>query len=77
MSVQVLTFDPHGEVHCLYTEVIDLPSLGSLEIVRASQIEFNNDSQEWEVVSGSENNALFSNPSRAACLSWEQQYFNR
>ena len=73
----VLTFDTAGQGHCLYTELLDLGSIGGLEIVRASQIEFNNDSQEWEVISGSENNVLFAHPSRAACLEWEQQYFNR
>ena len=77
MSVHVLTFDVRGDGHCLYTELLDLSSIGGLEIVRASQIEFNNESQEWEVVSGSENNVLFSHPSRSACLDWEQQYFNR
>jgi len=73
----VLTFDSQGEVHCLYTEVFDLSSLGSLEVVRAAQIEFNSEGKEWEVISGSENNVLFSHPSRTACLAWEQQYFNR
>jgi hypothetical protein len=77
MSVHVLTFDASGEGHCLYTELLDLASIGGLEIVRASQIEFNNDGQEWEVIGGSENNVLFSHASRSACLAWEQQYFNR
>jgi hypothetical protein len=77
MSVHVLTFDAQGEGHCLYTETLDLCAIGSLEIVRASQIEFNNESKEWEVISGSDSNVLFSNHSRAACLAWEQQYFNR
>lgn len=72
-----VTFDSAGQGHCLYTEVVDLSAIGDLEIVRASQIEFNNESKEWEVISGSENNVLFSHPSRAACLAWEQQYFNR
>ena len=75
--IHVLTFDSAGQGHCLYTELLDLTSIGELEIVRASQIEFNNESKEWEVVGESENNVLFSHPSRAACLSWEQQYFNR
>ena len=73
---QVVQFDPHGIGHCLYTEAIDLSALGTLEIVRASSIEFNNRAQQWEV-KGVEGVLLFSDPSRQACLDWELQYFNR
>ena len=76
MKIIVLTFDPSGNGHGLFTEAIDLSSLGSLEIVRASQIEFIHPTQEWEVTS-TEGLPLFHHPSRQACLDWEQQYFNR
>lgn len=76
MSTVVIKFDSRGQGHCLYTERIDLRTLGHLQIVRASTIEFNNAMAEWEV-KDSENQLLFKNPSRAACLAWEQQYFNR
>lgn len=76
MIATVLKFDPTGNGHCLFTEAIDLSSLGALEIVRASSIEFNNQAQEWEVKSP-EGELLFSHPSRQACLDWERQYFNR
>lgn len=76
MITTVLKFDPIGNGHCLFTEAIDLSSLGSLEIVRASTIEFNNTAQQWEVKSP-EGELLFSQPSRQACLDWEHQYFNR
>ncbi len=76
MKTAVLKFDPTGYGHCLYTEAIDLSVLGALEIVRASSIEFNNATQHWEVKSP-EGMLLFSDPSRQACLDWEQQYFNR
>ena len=76
MKTAVLKFDPTGYGHCLYTEAIDLSLLGALEIVRASSIEFNNATQHWEVKSP-EGMLLFSDPSRQACLDWEQQYFNR
>jgi hypothetical protein len=42
MITAVLKFDPAGNGHGLFTEAIDLSSLGALEIVRASSIEFNN-----------------------------------
>ena len=76
MNTTVLKFDATGTGHCLYTEAIDLSSLGALEIVRASSIEFNNGSQQWEV-KDAEGVRMFTDASRQACLDWEQQYFNR
>lgn len=76
MIAAVLKFDPAGNGHGLFTEAIDLSTLGTLEIVRASSIEFNNTAQLWEVKSP-EGELFFSHPSRQACLDWEQQYFNR
>ena len=76
MKTAVLKFDPAGNGHCLFTEAIDLSVLGTLEIVRASSIEFNNATQQWEVKSP-EGVLLFSASSRQACLDWELQYFNR
>ena len=76
MITTVLKFDPTGNGHGLFTEAIDLSSLGALEIVRASSIEFNNITQQWEVTSA-EGELLFSHTSRQACLDWEHQYFNR
>ena len=76
MITAVLKFDPAGNGHGLFTEAIDLSSLGTLEIVRASSIEFNNAAQLWEVKSP-EGELHFSHPSRQTCLDWERQYFNR
>ncbi len=75
MNAPVITFDPAGNGHCLFTEVIDLSMLGALEIVRASTIEFNNAAQSWEVKS-TEGVLLFSHSSRQACLDWEHQHFD-
>lgn len=67
----VLTFNPNGTVSGLYTELIDLSSLGRLEVQRASTIEFNNASQHWEV-KNPQGRGLFFARSRQACLAWEQ-----
>ena len=75
MSTIILKFDPSGLGHCIYTELIDLASIGSLELCRASNIEFNQNNQQWEV-RDTNNALLFSNKSRAVCLAWEQQHFN-
>lgn len=75
MNAPVITFDTAGNGHCLFTEAIDLASLGRLEIARASTIEFNNAAQVWEV-KDTEGVLLFSHPSRQACLDWEHQHFS-
>ncbi len=75
MNPAVLTFDSSGEGRCLYTELIDLASIGSLEITRATSIEFNNTTQQWEV--RQDGTVIFKNCSRAICLAWEHQHFNR
>ena len=71
-----IVFKPDGTGHGLYTEVIDLSTIGALEIHRATTIEFNNDSQAWEV-KDNDGEILFGNPSRSACLEWEHQRFNQ
>jgi hypothetical protein len=76
MNSSVITFDTKGLGHCLYTEAVNLASLGTLQITRASHIEFNQTNQNWEVRTPY-NQLLFSNASRAICLAWEHQHFNR
>ena len=76
MKTLVMQFDAAGDGHCLYTEALDLTAIGSLQMTRASTIEFNQSNQEWEV-RDSANTLLYSNPSRTACLDWEQQHFNQ
>jgi hypothetical protein len=75
MNTLVLTVLTNGEAGCLYSELIDLSSIGLLEVSRASNIEFNQQKQMWEVrVDGK---VLFAHSSRAVCLAWEIQHFNR
>jgi hypothetical protein len=70
-----LIFTPDGRASGLYTEVIDLQSLGVLHIKRASRIEFDNERQVWRV-KDRKGFPLFTAPSRRECLEWEQKYFN-
>ncbi|WP_035600609.1 hypothetical protein [Haloferula sp. BvORR071] len=67
-----LRFDPRGAVDCIYTEAIDLRQLGRLHVVRATAIDFNPEEQCWEVRCADTLQLLHSNPSREACLEWEQ-----
>jgi len=74
MKTMTLHVQEDGTVYGLYTEAIDLASLGRLRIERASTIEFDNPSQLWRVFDR-RGRCVFSDPSREACLGWEQNYF--
>jgi len=68
-----LRFNPGGTIECLYTEAIDFHALGRLQVVRATVILFCEKSQEWKVRCALTGKLLLTNPSRDACLAWEQQ----
>lgn len=69
---QTLRFTPHGLVDCLYSDIIDLRTLGRLQVVRATDICFNDSSQEWDVHDADNGTVLFSHTARSECLYWEQ-----
>jgi len=71
----VLTFELDGTGHCLHTDAIPLQSIGTLEIHRATSIEFNSAVQQWEV-KANDGAILFVDPSRSCCLAWEVDRFN-
>ncbi len=68
-----LQFNPDGTGLCLWTEAVPLHEIGRLEIHRATNIEFNNTSQHWEVIDRKGKVRLFAR-SRTACLDWEHQH---
>ena len=72
----VLTFDADGIGHCLHTDAIPLQSLGTLTVQRATTIEFNASTQQWEV-KDSAGVILHTKPSRSCCLAWEVEHFNQ
>ena len=66
-----IQFNPDGTAHCLWTDVVPLRTLGRLQITRASNIEFNNITQHWEVIDR-KHKVRFIARTRSACLEWEQ-----
>jgi len=75
MNNTVITVDTQGQGSCLYSELIDLQSIGSLEVTRATTIEFNHQTQRWEV-KDPRGTVLYFSRSRTACLAWEHQDLN-
>lgn len=71
----VLTFELDGVVRCLHTDAIPLQSLGTLQVERATTIEFDPTTQQWEV-KDAKGVTLHSDPSRSRCLAWEIERFN-
>ncbi len=71
--LSVIDFTEQGQGKCLYTEAVDLRTLGRLRCERASLLEFNDQSQQWEVAEPDSARVLFTHPSRDKCLQWERR----
>ena len=68
----------NAEVSMIYSDKIDLSGIGEIESVeRWSTIEFNVGTMQWEVKRVGSDDVLFSNRSRAACLAFEHEHFNK
>ena len=74
MTNTTLRFQPGGQIDCLYTEAIDLRALGRLHVVRATVILFCEKSQQWKVRCATTGKLLLTDPSRDACLAWENTH---
>ena len=68
-----IVFTPQGVGRCLYTEAIDLSTLGKLRVERALRVEFDNRLGVWRAKDRS-GFALFTAPTRQQCLDWETRY---
>jgi len=71
----LLNIRPDGTVHSLYTEAINLASLGPLTVKRATSIEFDHSRQAW-CVFDHKGFMMYCSPSRNICLEWERQHLN-
>lgn len=72
----ILEINNDGNVHCLYTDEVNLFSIGRVTNVRkASNVEFNEVDQLWEVLS-LEGEVLHTNTSRDKAIEWEIVQFS-
>ncbi len=76
MNTATLLVLNDGSVRGLYTEAIDLTSLGLLRIKRASTVEFDHPVQCWRVFHRN-GRCLYSSISREQCLRWEEEFFTK
>lgn len=70
----IIQFHSDGRRFAIWTEEVPLEELGTLTCKRASTIERNDATGEWEVVMTGETNPRFSHKSRKVCLAWEVDY---
>lgn len=50
MDEWILVVDNNGDVHGLWSDIIDVRELGECFVERASSVEFCNDSKKWQVI---------------------------
>jgi hypothetical protein len=73
-----ITFHEDGTATTLWTDHIPLADLGQCRVRRASWIDWNEHTQRWEVrFDPHADDPVFSDPSREACLAWENWHFNQ
>lgn len=72
----VLEIDEAGNLYGLYTDEIDLFAVGRVtNVKKASNVEFNESSQIWEVLSLN-GKVLHQNSSREKAIEWETKAFS-
>ncbi len=75
--IPTIEIDKEGDIETLYTDDIDLYDLGIVENVRrASNIEFNQIKQAWEVIDAATNKIVHENKNRDDAIAWEINEFS-
>lgn len=73
----ILIIQPDGVTRCVHTDKIPLREIGTIKTRRASNVEFNETDQRWEVRWAGSEEVVFSHPSRLVCLSWEVEQLEK
>lgn len=73
----VLLVEKTGNITALYSEAIDINTLGNPSIKRWSHIEYDNVNCLWTVRMAGSKKIIHRNASREECLKWEKKRFIR
>jgi len=74
--IPTIEIDENGDLHTLYTDEVDLFEIGKVTNVRkASNVEFNEKDQVWEVLS-LEGEVLYTHKNRDEAINWEVEMFS-
>lgn len=65
---------PDGTLHTIYRDDLDLGEIGAVHIERASHVEFNNETQAWEVTTANGRKLPVSFKRREDALLYEIEY---
>ncbi len=72
MNTFRLRVKPDGTIKCVYNDKFPLAKLGKLAVTRASNVEFNRATQQWEVrLETNPSQVAYADPSRDKCIAWE------
>lgn len=73
----ILRIDPDGTIRAVHTDRFPMSSLGTMQMERASTVEFNEVEQTWEVRWSGEGAVVFAHPVRSECIRWEIEQLER
>ena len=65
-----------GGIQMLHDDIAELETLGTVEVERASHVEYDNDRQQWYVQSAKTLEILDYFDDRASALAWEKEYYS-
>lgn len=75
--IPILEINEQGNISTLYNDQIDLFSLGIVyNIKRATNIEFDEINQCWNVISCKSNETVYKNKNREKAIEWEIEMFS-
>ncbi|GMU20568.1 MAG: hypothetical protein AMXMBFR13_06650 [Phycisphaerae bacterium] len=74
--IPVLEVTANGDIETLWTDELDLYEIGRITNVRnASTVEFNEERQEWEVISAADGQVVHRDRNRERAIEWEIENF--
>lgn len=71
-AIPVIEITENGDLQTIWSDEIDLYAIGRITNVRnASTVEFNEESQEWEVISAADGQVVHRDRNRERAIEWE------